>query len=82
MFAGQPTSSKYSILQADNVTKEGVMCAQAAACPNSDLSPCPPGDGGETWVRLPVQWPDKFNDDARFHPTEAAATTVGSALLR
>ncbi|EIE24399.1 hypothetical protein COCSUDRAFT_61824 [Coccomyxa subellipsoidea C-169] len=55
---------------------------QAAACPNSDLSPCPPGDGGETWVRLPVQWPDKFNDDARFHPTEAAATTVGSALLR
>lgn len=52
------------------------MCAQAAACPGNDLSPCPASDSGETWTRMPVQWPDKFADDARFHPSDVAASTV------
>ncbi|BDA42972.1 hypothetical protein COCOBI_03-8650 [Coccomyxa sp. Obi] len=48
---------------------------QAAACPGTDLSPCPPSNSGETWTRLPVQWPDNFGDDARFHPSDVATTS-------
>ena len=27
-------------------------------CPNADIFPCLPGDGGEVWTKWPLQWPN------------------------
>jgi len=55
------------------------MCAQAKACPDSDMSPCPPLNGGEPWTRVPIQWPDQIFDDDRFHPAVGVAELAQQA---
>ena len=48
---------------------ECMTAAVQGACPNSDLSPCPGGDGGESWTRHPIQWPTEIDDDEIDHPS-------------
>lgn len=58
---------------------------QDAACGHTDLSPCPPDKGAETWTHHHVVWPDQVDDAEQDHspiqtpalraPTTAAAST-------
>ena len=46
----------------------GCVGVQERRCGHADLSPCPPGDGGELWTRYPLQWPNITEGSEADHP--------------
>ncbi|CAL5222351.1 g4702 [Coccomyxa viridis] len=57
----------------------------AAACGHTDLFPCPPDNGAETWTHHHVVWPYQVDDAERDHPPlpppapHAASNASGNA---
>lgn len=56
---------------------------QVKHCPNADISPCPLGDGGETWSKYPLHWPNITEGAEADHLSVHSglyATSLGDAL--
>jgi len=47
-------------------------------CPNADIFPCLPGDGGEVWTKWPLLWPN-VTEGAEAHHLDLDALAVATA---